>query len=188
MKGDRPGQIKRGPLKGKAGGPDPPRPAEISEHAGQVPAAQPNDEIVKALVSANSESEEESHCFEIKRRAPASRSNGPIAQSKGRVSQIVASIESGLASDAAAQLSSAEQMGCENNGVKDQAKIQEASPKLDEYGSNLSNPDFGTRKRPLEAVEGDLGDMPTPKKQFVEVAENLNKVEEASLEWPQSDK
>ncbi|CAL1376887.1 unnamed protein product [Linum trigynum] len=78
-----------------------------------------------------------------------------------------------------------------NNGSptrNEQIMIQEADSKLDEYGSNLMNPDIGTRKRPLEAVEGAMVDAPSPKKQFVEVAENLEQVEEASPKWPQSDK
>ncbi|CAL1396272.1 unnamed protein product [Linum trigynum] len=59
---------------------------------------------------------------------------------------------------------------------------------VDEYGSNMLNPPPGLKKLPLEVIEGEVGVPPTPKKQFVEEGDALEKVEEASLEWLQPDK
>ncbi|CAL1412642.1 unnamed protein product [Linum trigynum] len=64
----------------------------------------------------------------------------------------------------------------------------EASAVLNEYGSNLLDPNFGNRKRPLGMMDGGGGNPPTPKKKFVEMNDSKEKVEVASLEWPQGDK
>ncbi|CAL1355876.1 unnamed protein product [Linum trigynum] len=62
------------------------------------------------------------------------------------------------------------------------------SSSMNEYGSNLMDPIMENRKRVLDELDGDVGDPPTPKKQFVKSTDVLDKVEEASLEWPPTDK
>ncbi|CAL1353555.1 unnamed protein product [Linum trigynum] len=57
-----------------------------------------------------------------------------------------------------------------------------------EYGSSLMDMSVETRKRVLDELDGEMGDPPTPKKQFVESTDILEKVEEAILEWPPVDK
>ncbi|CAL1401361.1 unnamed protein product [Linum trigynum] len=144
--------------------------------------------MVKDLVSANSDSEEENHCFEIKKRISSSTPKEASAITKGRVNLVVAAFAAGLSINSMKQPISQEQKGHDNPTWDGQGRSKEDGVHLDEYGSNLLNPDIGTRKRPLEAVEGHMGDIPTLKKQFVEAADNLEQVEEASLEWPPSDK
>ncbi|CAL1378175.1 unnamed protein product [Linum trigynum] len=147
----------------------------------------PQSEEVRAMVSADSESEDEAHCFEIKKRAPFKRNTEPGANSKGRVCQVVAAFEAGLTINSEKTPAMEGQEGGADSERKDHGRVQDEPSELDEYGSNLVNPDIGTRKRIIDEVEGELGDAPTPKKQFVEVADNLDQVEEASLKWPQSD-
>ncbi|CAL1382523.1 unnamed protein product [Linum trigynum] len=90
---------------------------------------------------------------------------------KGHVHQVVEAFEDGLA------------IAREEKGVD-----KGVSVRLNEYGSNMMDPIMENRKRVLEELEGDVGNPPTPKKQFVESTDDLDKVEEASLEWPQEDK
>ncbi|CAL1408298.1 unnamed protein product [Linum trigynum] len=211
--GDSPAQAKvrpphpkrKGKLRnaqGKAGGADPlsdgPKksgggelkrggPVGLAGPSGQLQDSAPPVEFVKALVSADSDSEDENQCFEIKKRAPSSAPEGQSAAVKGRVSQVVAAFETGLTINPEEHSNLQKQM---RNAIPmdEQVVIKEDGLALDEYGTNLLSPETGKRKRLLEAVEGDLIDIPTPKKQFVEFDDNSEQVEEASLEWPQSDK
>ncbi|CAL1406517.1 unnamed protein product [Linum trigynum] len=151
--------------RGSKAGPEQAKPVGCSGLDGEAPASVPSTEAVKALVSADSESEEEVQCFEIKKRLPA-HPKELINTPRGHVSQMVAAFEAGLAINSGAQTILQERMNNDSPTRTEQSMIQEADSKLDEYGSNLMNPDIGTRKRPLEAVEGGG----------------------ASLKWPQSDK
>ncbi|CAL1359841.1 unnamed protein product [Linum trigynum] len=109
--------------------------------------------------------------FEIKRRSPndASRKTCPVM--KGCVHQVVEAFEAGLVIVR-----------------EERAPYKGSRLNLNEYGSNLVDPLMENRKHVLEELDGDVGDPPTPKKQFVESANVLEKVEEASLEWPPADK
>ncbi|CAL1412680.1 unnamed protein product [Linum trigynum] len=84
------------------------------------------------------------------------------------VRQVVAAFEAGMRIN-------------EEKGIAKEAE-GDMSTYLNEYGSNLAT---GSRKRPLEELEGGLEASPTPKKQFVEEQETNDTVEEASGEWPQ---
>ncbi|CAL1411944.1 unnamed protein product [Linum trigynum] len=178
---------KGGPKRGSKAGSEQAKPVGCSALDGQALASVPSAEVVKALVSADSDFEEEAQCFEIKKRLPAHLKE-PNTTTRGHVSQVVVAFEAGLTINSGAQAILQERMSNGSPIRNEQVMLQEFDSKLDEYGSNLMNPDIGTRKRPFEAVEGVMGDAPSPKKQFVEVAENLDQVEEASLKWPQSDK
>ncbi|CAI0436013.1 unnamed protein product [Linum tenue] len=176
--GGRGGSRKGGPNGLKA---DQVGPMELGGAEGQPHGLAPKAELIKALVSENSDSEEDHQCFEIKRRGPSSKSNVLDAPAPGRVSQVVAAFEAGLIINSGASLSVQEEL-------EEKFEVPGESAVLDEYGSNLVNQELGTRKRPLETVEGEMGDAPSPKKQFIEVDDNLEQVEEASLKWPQSNK
>ncbi|CAL1412861.1 unnamed protein product [Linum trigynum] len=89
----------------------------------------------------------------------------------GRVHQVVEAFETGLV------IAREEDGG--GKGV---------NSRLNEYGSNMLDHIMENRKRVLDELEGEVGNPPTPKKQFVESVDDLEKVEEASLEWPQADK
>ncbi|CAL1390538.1 unnamed protein product [Linum trigynum] len=74
---------------------------------------------------------------------------------------------------------------------KQQLELREGEEGLlgiNAYGSNLLDPTVGGLKRSLEKLEGDVAESPTPRKQFVEDNDGIEKVEEASLEWPRPDK
>ncbi|CAL1401184.1 unnamed protein product [Linum trigynum] len=114
---------------------------------------------------------EEHHSFEIKRRSPAEDARKTRHIRKGRVHQVVEAFESGLV------------IAMEENDV-----FKGVSSRLNEYGSSMMDPIMENRKRVLDELEGDVGNPPTPKKQFVESLDVLDKVDEASLEWPQEDK
>ncbi|CAL1388084.1 unnamed protein product [Linum trigynum] len=156
---------------------------------GPAKGSGPSEGKIRALVLADSDSEEEAQCFEIKRRpSTAKMTNHNIAIPRGHVNQVVAAFEAGMdiTDDQEPVLQPQELSLDPERSI--QGEVQDGAPQLDEYGSNLMNPTIGTRKRPLDAMGGELGDNPVPKKQFVEDEENLNQVEEASHKGPQSDK
>ncbi|CAL1407965.1 unnamed protein product [Linum trigynum] len=143
----------------------------------------------------NSDSEEsgrddEHHCFEIKKRVPRPVSVDLVRGMVGKVSQVVAAFEAGMAiaQDNEVPL----KVKSDEKGSNDpmDGRHEQGAEFLDEYGSNMTNLVLETHKRSLAAVEGEVGSPPTPKKHFVEVDDvySNEKVEEASLEWPQSDK
>ncbi|CAL1353288.1 unnamed protein product [Linum trigynum] len=143
---------------------------------------------VKGDGSEESASGEEDQGFVIRKRSPLEASKKLCSPSKGRVTRVVAAFEAGLTiADEVVEpawsgdIKDGKEEG--GNGIN----VMSAGL-LDEYGSNLLNPPSGLHKRPIEVIEGEVGTPPTPKKQFVEVADVLEKVEEASLEWPQPDK
>ncbi|CAL1381026.1 unnamed protein product [Linum trigynum] len=149
-------------------------------------AKSPSSALVE---SAASLSEEEENCFEIKSRSQ-SYDSGDSRSMHGRVQQVVAAFESGvlLKDDDDAghgkQASPKEEDGVKvGHGV---GVAVEADSVLDEYGTNFQQPALVSHKRQLEEVEGEMGDDPLPKRQFVE--DNSETVEEASRKWPQADK
>ncbi|CAL1406682.1 unnamed protein product [Linum trigynum] len=132
----------------------------------------------------------DTHCFEIRKRDPGPTSVGTGRGISGKVSQVVAAFETGLAIDQGKVTT----VMIEGEGVRSISEHigvhGEGAEVGDEYGSNLTNPVFSAHKRSLASVEGEVGSPPTPKKYFIEVANvfEKEKVEEASLEWPQPDK
>ncbi|CAL1408824.1 unnamed protein product [Linum trigynum] len=122
-------------------------PAELGGAVGQPQESAPKATVIKALVSDNSESEEDNQCFEIKRRGPSSRTTEISTHSKGRVSQVVAAFEAGLTINSEAQLISQEKMEINTPNQEENIILQGESSHLDEYGSNLLNPEIRTRKR-----------------------------------------
>ncbi|CAL1396431.1 unnamed protein product [Linum trigynum] len=60
--------------------------------------------------------------------------------------------------------------------------------KLNEYGTNMLDANPDGKKRALHEIGGAIDDSPSPKRQFVEVVDDAEKVEEASLEWPHANK
>ncbi|CAL1400385.1 unnamed protein product [Linum trigynum] len=137
------------------------------------------------VASGSEESGDDNHCFIIRKRSPRAALTMAEVSTKGRVGQVVAAFEAGLSiEDEIGEPSmTSEAGGADVTGEKNLTGVDAAI--LDEYGSNLLNPPSGLHKRPLEAVEGEMGAPPTPKKQFVEMEDVTEKVEEASLEWPQ---
>ncbi|CAL1393948.1 unnamed protein product [Linum trigynum] len=134
--------------------------------------------------------EDEAQCFEIKRRVPGAPSVDHGLGLGGKVSQVVAAFEAGL-TIAQNNVDPSMVIGCENGSSGSNVGLHEEGAELiNEYGSNLTELVVDTRKRTLAVVEGEVGSPPTPKKQFVELADDhvKEKVEEASLEWPQADK
>ncbi|CAL1355927.1 unnamed protein product [Linum trigynum] len=131
-------------------------------------------------------SEDNAFRFEIKTRAPRKTTMPAPQRLKGRVQQVVVAFESGLhiktGDDDQGNNAPASELV---QGMKDWEEDNEGWEvgQLNEYGSNLVDPDFGSRKRPLSEVDGDLGDDPSSKKQFVE--DDSDKVEVASQKWPQ---
>ncbi|CAL1377101.1 unnamed protein product [Linum trigynum] len=136
-------------------------------------------------VLEDSDSDEEVQCFEIKKRAPLKTEKLSNQDPSNRVSKVVAAFEAGLS------LSQEDGKGSnvlEKMPVAGDLEVITTGSGLDEYGSNMPHPAFESRKRSLEHVKGVLDDAPSPKKQFVEANEVSVQVEEASLDWPQSDK
>ncbi|CAL1406961.1 unnamed protein product [Linum trigynum] len=109
--------------------------------------------------------------FEIKRRSPSGVSIETRKVLTGRVHQVVEAFEAGLVFE-----------------QEEDVPINGSRSNFNEYGSNLMDGSVETRKRVLDEVDEEMGDPPTPKKQFVESTDILEKVEEASLEWPPVDK
>ncbi|CAL1377153.1 unnamed protein product [Linum trigynum] len=114
---------------------------------------------------------EDHNSFEIKRRSPVEDTLKTRYIMKGRVHQVVEAFEVGL-------VIAREEDGGDKGG----------SSRLNEYGSNMLDPIMENRKRVIDELEGEVGNPPTPKKQFVESVDDLDKVEKASLEWPPEDK
>ncbi|CAL1370451.1 unnamed protein product [Linum trigynum] len=68
----------------------------VGEFNGPTHYSVPMKETVQALVSVESESDEEDQCFEIKRRPPSSLPKGKsVATPRGRVCQVVAAFRLG---------------------------------------------------------------------------------------------
>ncbi|CAL1399500.1 unnamed protein product [Linum trigynum] len=119
--------------------------------------------------------------FELKRREDSA------VQSKqsqaGRVRRVVKALETGLVMN---DESPRRWIRKSRSPEPTLARVdEEGLLGINAYGTNLLDPSIGGLKRPLE---GDIAGSPVPKKQFVEDDDSLDKVEEASLEWPQSDK
>ncbi|CAL1401873.1 unnamed protein product [Linum trigynum] len=121
--------------------------------------------------SEDDQSNDEHLPFEIKRRSPGGVSMETPKGLTGRVHRVVEAFEAGLVFAQAEEI-----------------PIDGPRSTLNEYGTNLMDPPVENRKRVLEELDGEVGDPPTPKKQFVESSDDLEKVEEASHEWPQGDK
>ncbi|CAL1395250.1 unnamed protein product [Linum trigynum] len=156
-----------------------------------VPGSAKEDMGSPHLAGGNSEgsvSSGETQCFVIEKRLPQVAPPKTCTPSKGRVSHVVAAFEAGLTiEDKIVEQALAGDIGFINDTGGSGLTGLDAG-ELDEYGSNMLNPPMRILKRPFEVVEGEVGVPPTPKKQFVEATDNNEKVEEASLEWPQSNK
>ncbi|CAL1369953.1 unnamed protein product [Linum trigynum] len=135
-------------------------------------SAAQDQQVEESNLSDESLSEEDKLRFVIKtRRLPSDQEQ--LTQ-PGQVQQVVAAFEEGLVL----------------NEAKDSLEAAEGDKTLmlNEYGSNIEG---GSPKRSIQALEGMSVDSPTPKRQFVEDqigTEDAELVEEASQEWPQSDK
>ncbi|CAL1395195.1 unnamed protein product [Linum trigynum] len=136
--------------------------------------------------SVDSVSESEAQSFEIRRRSPVVMGKMWRPAHSTKVSQVVRAIEQGLA------MRDDEEVP-DNGENQAQGSMDRQKPILDtaqttsfnEYGTNLSDPEMGAKKRQFDEMEGVIEDNPTPKRQFVEDKDGVEKVEEASLEWPQ---
>ncbi|CAL1370239.1 unnamed protein product [Linum trigynum] len=154
------------------------------------PRAPPAEEKIPVVVGLEDpDSEEETHPFELRRRHPQETKKLQRLAQSTRVSQVVQAFESGLAM---ADLEPKPNLGKPKpiggtTGQELETLVEETNA-FDEYGSNLSDPKVGVRKRQIEAMEGDMAESPTPKRQFIEDAAEVESVEEASREWPQPDK
>ncbi|CAL1355847.1 unnamed protein product [Linum trigynum] len=136
-------------------------------------------------------SPEDKTAFEIKRRSPLAAPTRSRLPPTGNVSKVVEAFERGGIVELVEGESLSIRIGGHDIRVpqeKHLASGANASPRLNEYGSNLLDPEPGNQKRSLDVLEGDVGDPPTSKKLFVEFAEVGKKVEEASLERPQGNK
>ncbi|CAL1381614.1 unnamed protein product [Linum trigynum] len=144
--------------------------------------------ILEKSESEDSGMEDGHQAFVIKKRIPVSPSTKIRQGMGGKVSQFAATFEAGLAiSQEKGSMNGVNDSECYAKLVQNDLPKEGASD-LDEYGSNMTNPAFEIRKCPLTIIEGEVGTPPTPKRQFVEFADDKEKVEEASLKWPQSDK
>ncbi|CAL1412484.1 unnamed protein product [Linum trigynum] len=142
------------------------------------------DDTIIGLV--DSESEEDLHPFELRRRQSSTVKELQRLAQSSRVNNVVQAFETGLA------MADPEPIGNEISNVESKGlgmeKIGEGAINFDEYGSNLVDPKEGGRKRQIEALEGEIAASPTPKRQFIEEDADLKSVEEASRKWPQPDK
>ncbi|CAL1387764.1 unnamed protein product [Linum trigynum] len=149
----------------------PPTPAGdgLAETVTAVTLDRADDNPPKMVASGSPPSAEDDDRFMIKSRTPPMNSTGA---SSGHVRQVVvAAFEAGMII---------------NEGKnKPENEEGETKLKLNEYGSNLGGATGANRKRPLEDVGGDIDDVPSPKKKFIEEEQDPEQVEEASLEWPQ---
>ncbi|CAL1369707.1 unnamed protein product [Linum trigynum] len=145
-------------------------------------------------IPGNMESEEDFsdadyHSFEIKRRELGVHPETEESQA-GHVQKVVQAFESGVA----VPMSPTKTWVRRPRAMEKPPQQQETSEKedgqlgLNVYGSNLSSNTIGGLKRSLDNIGGVNADSPTPKKQFVEEIDDMEKVEEASLKWPQSNK
>ncbi|CAL1355449.1 unnamed protein product [Linum trigynum] len=139
---------------------------EIATLGGPIP-----EDHHHATESDDDQSTEDLHSFEIKRQSPVAIAIKTLQVMKGRVHQVVDVFEAGLV------IAQEEVVSCKGSGSR-----------LNEYGSNLMDPIMDNQKQVLEELDGDVGNPPIPKKHFVEASDSLDKVEEASLEWPPADK
>ncbi|CAL1355866.1 unnamed protein product [Linum trigynum] len=131
-----------------------------------------NHEGQQQVIDSEDDQSNDDHLpFEIKRRSPGGVSMETRKGLTGRVHRVVEAFEAGLVFAQAEEI-----------------PLDGPRSTLNEYGTNLMDPPVENRKRVLEELDGEVGDPPTPKKQFVESSDDLEKVEKASLEWPQGDK
>ncbi|CAL1406758.1 unnamed protein product [Linum trigynum] len=120
----------------------------------------------------DSKSDGEGLQFELKSRAPLSTVAADTQAHAGHVRQVVRAFETGMLINKDGEGSSFcldTNLGSLELDAKLHEDEQEMVAKLNEYGSNLVDSWFGGRKRMLQEVDGDIGDYPTQKKQFVEV-------------------
>ncbi|CAL1355575.1 unnamed protein product [Linum trigynum] len=130
-------------------------------------------------------SEDEAQNFELRRRVPSGSGVLKRLVKSSRVSKVVRAFERGLAMEDKEEVADLVQPQARPN-----AEIITATDEtpLDEYGTNLPELGTGMKKRHFDEIDGVFVENPTPKKQFVEDRDDMEKVEEASLKWPQSDK
>ncbi|CAL1412785.1 unnamed protein product [Linum trigynum] len=133
-------------------------------------------------------SEDEAKVYELRRRVPSTSGVLKRLVKTARVSQVVKAFELGLAmteNDEDGNTKQPQSQACRD--MLDTGVALAANTPLDEYGSNFSEIGAGVKKRHFDEIDGEMTDIPTPKKQFVEEKDEA-KVEEASLEWPQPNK
>ncbi|CAL1356273.1 unnamed protein product [Linum trigynum] len=112
--------------------------------------------------------------FEIRARAPPLMESACQPAGPGRVRQVIQAFEAVTMA----------------GGPRSEMKENVIPPSFNEYGSNKELFGMGGRKRSWEEIMGEGEENPTLKKQFVEEVDEdtLKSVEEASREWPQTDK
>ncbi|CAL1389049.1 unnamed protein product [Linum trigynum] len=147
-----------------------------------------------AMVESEEESMEgEAMGFEVRRREPVLQKKFKRLHQPNRVRQVVEAFENGPSmTDSVTDPGLVQPIGSlaaddEEQGVNGKA----ANPEnlgFNEYGSNLSDPGLGSKKRHVDEMDGATAENPTPKKQFVEENVEPDSVEEASREWPQPNK
>ncbi|CAL1396327.1 unnamed protein product [Linum trigynum] len=125
--------------------------------------------------SEDSSSEEKSCQFEVRRRAPEDKGTLRRLTRSNRVNQVVQAFEKGLAMS---------DLGSPVGELKRQPPPANLTLGINEYGSNIPDLEKGMKKRHRDESTGEIADIPTPKKQFMEEKEEMDKVEVASLEWP----
>ncbi|CAL1390753.1 unnamed protein product [Linum trigynum] len=97
----------------------------------------------------DSHSEDEPQRFEIMKRLLIPKANTLRFTSKNRVSQVVAAFESGLTIDQKEEETSVKivvESGDDITGRDQFEGVIEVVPQIDEYGSNIQNPDLGGAK------------------------------------------
>ncbi|CAL1382978.1 unnamed protein product [Linum trigynum] len=133
---------------------------------------------VTRMGSEGANSDEEDQPFELRRRSPVSKESLKQLARSSKVSQVVRAFEHGLV------MKDKEEVLITGEQQEMVGEIANATS-FNEYSSNFSDPELDSKKRLFQEVDGDWADGPTPKRQFVEEKDDEEKVEEASLEWPQ---
>ncbi|CAL1374792.1 unnamed protein product [Linum trigynum] len=145
----------------------------------------------EGLGSIESASEADDQDFVIRRRDTKTQEHKTKAANVSRVRQAVRAFEAGLSLN---EPSKTQIVHCPPivepalDGEKTVNEVEISASDFNEYGSNFSGPSEDGKKRRIDEVEGDIADLPSPKKLFVEDKDDLDSVEVASREWPHPDK
>ncbi|CAL1387973.1 unnamed protein product [Linum trigynum] len=108
-----------------------------------------------SVISPRDSSEEDAQSYELKQRSPVLEGAGARCEGKGHVRQVVAAFESGLI------LGEQSAAGDLTIGQGDGSAL---GVRIDEYGSNLPVQPIEGRKRQIEEVDGEVGEVPASKK------------------------
>ncbi|CAL1382281.1 unnamed protein product [Linum trigynum] len=144
-----------------------PQEVSVSAHCRLVTAMVDGSKHSSAV--EDSSSKDDAGCFEVRSQRPTTKLNHVRGTNDGLVRKVA-----------------------EAGGATVHTRMKDAtgglSLGLDEYGSSLTDHEKGGRKQTVHEMDGDIVDNPTPKKQFIEEDNSNDQVEEANLEWSQSDK